>query len=179
MVFTFENDRHSVMNVGKKCISRSRNDRTRFDKFSLRVLPAVPDSSERKDRIVRESKAKGRPSLAVFRPFIKAVGGNKQRRDSKDSRKAGFSAIVSALALIILYPALASFAQKGHCWRIRPTPFRKPLFETCPGEKFEIWTFDPMVPNHERTNSKCFIWCRLGNSVPFFSRLVVPNLYRR
>src|ERR1022692_5157246 len=76
MVFTLENDRHSVMNVGQKCICRSRNDRTRFDEFPLRVLPAVPDSSERKDRIVRESKAKGGLPLAVFRPLVKSVGGN-------------------------------------------------------------------------------------------------------
>src|ERR1022692_5084985 len=37
----------------------------------------------------------------------------------------------------------------------------------------------PLVPNYESTNSKCFIWCRLGNSVPLFLSLscteVVPS----
>jgi hypothetical protein len=28
--------------------------------------------------------------------------------------------------------------------------------------------FDSLVPNYEVTNSKCFIWCRLGSSVPLF-----------
>ncbi len=39
---------------------------------------------------------------------------------------------------------------------------------------------DPLVPNYETTNSKCFIWCRLGSSVPLFLSLscteVVPKL---
>ena len=37
----------------------------------------------------------------------------------------------------------------------------------------------PLVPNHEITNSKCFIWCRLGVRNPFFLSLscteVVPR----
>ena len=43
-----------------------------------------------------------------------------------------------------------------------------------------FWTSDPLVPNYETTNSKCFIWCRLGNRYHYFSRSVVPEkLYRR
>jgi hypothetical protein len=42
-----------------------------------------------------------------------------------------------------------------------------------------IWTSDPLVANYESTNSKCFIWCRLGSSAPFFLSLsctvVVPK----
>jgi hypothetical protein len=30
---------------------------------------------------------------------------------------------------------------------------------------------DPLVPNYETTNSKCFIWCRLGASKPPFLSL--------
>ena len=36
-----------------------------------------------------------------------------------------------------------------------------------------------LVPNYESKNSKCFIWCRLGNSIAFFLSLsctdVVPK----
>src|ERR1700730_13607399 len=49
MVFTVENDRHSVMNVGQKRICRGCNNRTRFDQLSLRVLPSVPNPSECKN----------------------------------------------------------------------------------------------------------------------------------
>jgi hypothetical protein len=76
MVFSLEKDRHTVMDVRQKCICRRCNDRTRFDEFPLRVLTSVPDSSERKDRAVRERKAKGRLPLAGFRPLLKSVGGN-------------------------------------------------------------------------------------------------------
>jgi hypothetical protein len=38
----------------------------------------------------------------------------------------------------------------------------------------------PLVPNYESTNSKCFIWCRLGSSIPLFLSLscteIVPNV---
>jgi hypothetical protein len=40
----------------------------------------------------------------------------------------------------------------------------------------ELWN---LVPNYETTNSKCFVWCRLGTSKPTFLSLrcteVVPR----
>ena len=41
----------------------------------------------------------------------------------------------------------------------------------------------PLVPNYGSTNSKCFVWCRLGNSAPVFLSLscteLVPRIKRR
>jgi hypothetical protein len=67
IVVSFENDRHSVMNVGQKCICRSCDDRTRFDHLPLRVLPSVPDSSEtNRPRGYRRPAARSHRFCRVF-----------------------------------------------------------------------------------------------------------------
>jgi len=56
------------------------------------------------------------------------------------------------------------------------------LLPMSPGWTKENWSgredlnLRPLVPNYETTNSKCFIWCRLGNSVPLFLSLSCTDL---
>src|ERR1022692_1600746 len=38
---------------------------------------------------------------------------------------------------------------------------------------------DPLVRNYGSTNSKCFVWCRLGSSAPFFLSLSCTELVPR
>ena|ERR1039458_8410013 len=91
-----------------------------------------------------------------------------------------------------LVPIARALADRGHHrrnpqhrgwgWASR-FPELRPIAPTESSDKcFRIWRergFEPptpRVPNHEITNSKCFIWCRLGSGPPLFLSLSCTDL---
>ena len=57
--------------------------------------------------------------------------------------------------------------------------FRRGCYEICYEVSFAVFgcaqAIDPLVPNYQGQNSKCFIWCRLGNQRIILS---LSQLYR-
>ena len=70
-------------------------------------------------------------------------------------------------------------------WRNSLAFYRKPYDLISERVKNQEWSgredlnLRPLVPNHETKNSKCFIWCRLGSSIPLFLSLICTDLVEK
>jgi hypothetical protein len=98
-----EDGRHAVMDRSKHLVRSGDGDRATLDPFAIGTVPVFPETREGKWLIACDAdEIRLLPTGWHLSPFVEAVGDDEAAALPEGVRNAGFSAIVSARALIVL-----------------------------------------------------------------------------